>query len=197
MRQLSRFAMGGAHIAGRITAASIATALVLLVASNASAATVYTYTGSEFTTAPSPFTTSDSISGSFTVSNPLGGLFNGSVSPSSYSFSDVVDTLTGSNSFIGNLTIQTDAQGNIDGWVVVLIGFSGGEICANSTSDGSCLPGEQDIGKSDSGISAYTATQGAWAPTTTPLPAALPLFASGLGALGLLGWRRKRKALAA
>jgi hypothetical protein len=34
-------------------------------------------------------------------------------------------------------------------------------------------------------------------PATTPLPAALPLFASGLGALGLLGWRRKRKAQAA
>jgi hypothetical protein len=30
----------------------------------------------------------------------------------------------------------------------------------------------------------------------TPLPAALPLFATGLGAMGLLGWRRKRKALA-
>jgi hypothetical protein len=29
-----------------------------------------------------------------------------------------------------------------------------------------------------------------------PLPAALPLFATGLGALGLLGWRRKRKAQA-
>ena len=29
--------------------------------------------------------------------------------------------------------------------------------------------------------------------TVTPLPTALPLFASGLGALGLLGWRRKRK----
>lgn len=27
----------------------------------------------------------------------------------------------------------------------------------------------------------------------TPLPAALPLFATGLGALGLLGWRRKKK----
>ena len=27
----------------------------------------------------------------------------------------------------------------------------------------------------------------------TPLPAALPLFTSGLGALGLLAWRRKRK----
>jgi hypothetical protein len=32
--------------------------------------------------------------------------------------------------------------------------------------------------------------------TQTPLPAALPLFASGLGGLGLLGWRRKRKAQA-
>ena len=29
---------------------------------------------------------------------------------------------------------------------------------------------------------------------TTPLPGALPLFATGLGALGLLSWRRKRKA---
>ncbi len=31
-------------------------------------------------------------------------------------------------------------------------------------------------------------------PAPTPLPAALPLFASGLGVMGLLGWRRKRKA---
>jgi hypothetical protein len=29
--------------------------------------------------------------------------------------------------------------------------------------------------------------------TATPLPGALPLFATGLGALGLLVWRRKRK----
>jgi hypothetical protein len=31
----------------------------------------------------------------------------------------------------------------------------------------------------------------------TPLPAALPLFATGLGALGLFGWRGKRKNTAA
>jgi hypothetical protein len=33
--------------------------------------------------------------------------------------------------------------------------------------------------------------------STTPLPAALPLFATGLGAMGLFGWRRKRKNAAA
>ena len=34
-------------------------------------------------------------------------------------------------------------------------------------------------------------------PATTPLPAALPLFASGLATIGLLGWCRKRKSAAA
>ena len=33
--------------------------------------------------------------------------------------------------------------------------------------------------------------------SVTPLPAALPLFATGLGTMGLFGWRRKRKAPAA
>jgi len=33
-------------------------------------------------------------------------------------------------------------------------------------------------------------------PGATPIPAALPLFASGLGALGLAGWRRKKKVAA-
>jgi hypothetical protein len=52
-------------------------------------------------------------------------------------------------------------------------------------------------------VTYYTDTAGALGPEApdlvlppreTPLPATLPLFASGLGALGLLGWRRKRKA---
>jgi hypothetical protein len=33
-------------------------------------------------------------------------------------------------------------------------------------------------------------------PAATPLPAALPLFVSGLGGFGLLAWRRKRKNVA-
>jgi hypothetical protein len=37
-------------------------------------------------------------------------------------------------------------------------------------------------------------TPGTPLPTTTPLPATLPLFATGLSAMGLFGFRRKRKA---
>jgi hypothetical protein len=39
----------------------------------------------------------------------------------------------------------------------------------------------------------FVAAIDAFTTSATPLPAALPLFAGGLGALGLLGWRRKRK----
>ena len=51
------------------------------------------------------------------------------------------------------------------------------------------------IGINISGVQQY-AVGGEGAPTPTPLPAALPLFATGIGALGLLGWRRKRKVTA-
>jgi hypothetical protein len=40
-------------------------------------------------------------------------------------------------------------------------------------------------------------TDGLFGVITPPLPSALLLFATSLGALGLLGWRRKRKAQAA
>ena len=50
---------------------------------------------------------------------------------------------------------------------------------------------ENDTGGNFS--SSFTLTPEAAA---TPLPAGLPLFATGLGTLGLLGWRRKRRASA-
>jgi hypothetical protein len=42
----------------------------------------------------------------------------------------------------------------------------------------------------------FTSGDAVIATNTTPIPPALPLFAAGLGAMGLLGWRRKRKAQA-
>jgi len=45
-------------------------------------------------------------------------------------------------------------------------------------------------------LAALTISGSNFAVVATPLPAALPLFATGLAGLGLLGWRRKRKAAA-
>jgi hypothetical protein len=44
-----------------------------------------------------------------------------------------------------------------------------------------------------SGDVSVTYNYDALSPSATPLPAAFPLFATGLGLMGLLGWRRKRR----
>ena len=61
-----------------------------------------------------------------------------------------------------------------------LVGYSGGPITGES------------VVRTGGAGTVYGDLTGSITPT--PLPAALPLFATGLGALGLLGWRRKRKA---
>jgi hypothetical protein len=48
----------------------------------------------------------------------------------------------------------------------------------------------------DFGGDGWTYLTGELTVTQTPLPAAFPLLATGIGSLGLLGWRRKRKAQA-
>ena len=45
-----------------------------------------------------------------------------------------------------------------------------------------------------SGGDGFAFDYAAVSPIITPLPTTLPLFATGLGALGLLGWRRKKAA---
>jgi hypothetical protein len=55
--------------------------------------------------------------------------------------------------------------------------FDSGLAFSGLTINGAPIGGEDDI-------------------SATPLPGALPLFATGLGALGLLGWRRKKKVAA-
>jgi hypothetical protein len=47
--------------------------------------------------------------------------------------------------------------------------------CANDVIQGQVLLGGNDL------------------TGTTPLPGALPMFSAGLGAMGMLSWRKKRK----
>jgi hypothetical protein len=64
-------------------------------------------------------------------------------------------------------------------------GINGFFALQTSPSNGSNSPEEQNLISTEQVIA------------STPLPAALPLFATALGGLGLLGWRRKRKNTAA
>ena len=66
-----------------------------------------------------------------------------------------------------------------------------------ASTDGTLSIFASDVSSSNgkTGGIGFTLSQGGHQ-DTTPLPAALPLFASGTGLFGLLAWRRKRKAAA-
>jgi hypothetical protein len=64
-------------------------------------------------------------------------------------------------------------------------------ISGNSTLDISTIIAGTNILSSNLELT-LTAPEGL-SVSTTPLPAALPLFGAGLGVIGLLGWRKKRK----
>jgi hypothetical protein len=85
----------------------------------------------------------------------------------------------------------TGASGDISVSMLATLWCNSGMNCNYSVGP-VALTGDVTF-TSDSGV---FLTAGA-TPGATPLPAALPLFATGLGALGLLDWRRKRKNAAA
>jgi hypothetical protein len=152
---------------------------------------VFTGDTSTIDTSSSPFFTNFNLTGTFTDGTHI-------------------ETITGkveSNSSLTNIdfynTFSTNGLGLID---VALAGYalntSIGPIGPILASSGNLTPtfgggsfatagSDGDLQFTGSDSLTFTATV-----NTTPLPAALPLFATGLGTLGLLGWRRKRKAAA-
>ena len=112
----------------------------------------------------------------------------------------------------GHIEFATNAHGQIDfsrGWNLGLtispnfasaFNYLNSEFCGSSI----CLYAGTSIDQSYqydaqvlTGSGFILNNPGKWTETSigkTPLPATLPLFATGLGALGWLGRRRKRKA---
>jgi hypothetical protein len=128
----------------------------------------------------------------------------GSFTPTSQSTVDFSDppTITISD----GMFLETFSQGTLFG-----VSSGGGTASGNGTATvtldfifkgGTGLfagdTGEITVTETITRTSATTATisNGSYTGTlitATPLPAALPLFATGLGAIGLFGWRRKRQ----
>lgn len=83
----------------------------------------------------------------------------------------------------------------VDGIVPEHARFSFGDVTADTTdATASILDLENGIRSNPMEADFTVSGTGVDPISDTPLPVTLPLFASGLGALGLLSWRSKRKA---
>ena len=95
----------------------------------------------------------------------------------------------GGNSYSFTLPSTTSASGVWDSETITFIATTASTLIAFSGS-----------GSPEGGSTSYLGLDNVSLsdpPSPVPLPATLPLFATGLAGLGLLGWRRKKKALAA
>lgn len=185
---------------------------ILVLNTNAiDAAVTYEYSGNNFTNATSPYDTSMSVSGSFTVDSLLVNV-SGEVSVNSFSFSDGVHTLTSQDIVDVLFQFDTDGFGNILNWEIKIdtpppeslgqtrsgirtrgipniLGFEtfdAGYIAqCTSAAFGEC----RSIETIASGVFNEFDNPGSW--SIVPIPPALWLFGSGL--LGLVGISRRKK----
>jgi len=88
---------------------------------------IYTYTGSEFTSASGPYTTADNITANLVLSAPLGANYEGSPTATLLNFgiNDGVyqDLPELPNMYVADFTFATDSSGNIVSWDFAMIGF--------------------------------------------------------------------------
>ena len=188
--------------------------LSIVLAPSAWAAPVtYTYTGPAFTT----FTgiaacgVQCNLSGSFTVSSALtGGLTNVTITPTSFSFTDGLNTLTNLNTMDAGdqalfLLFSTNGAGQITQWEITLQDISVAQFETLSSISGGIPEDKTWIG--NPGTTTGTALvdgiaggpSGSWVPSTpstppslTPEPTSLLLLSTGLLGLGMMLLRRKQ-----
>lgn len=141
-----------------------------------------------------------SISGTIISPNPaasgsIQALVPGNATPPSYLLSSAGSY---GNFYYDNIFVPTAPYFTTTGGLLFTsstgfeYNFYGGGGCCGS------LAGMTYLSTTDGGMAAFypgitgtfTATD---PPDPVPVPAALPLFATGLAGLGLLGWRKKRK----
>ena len=185
----------------RLRVAAAAFVVFLAIAPGARAATInYVFEpGSTITVeeANSPYTNyTEQITGSFTFNTSNNTISAVEVtlsgSPSYFAPNPITFLYTFSAFNFGNQAFGFAYAGTDDDFSYLIVLDFGGLGGASSPLYGGAFYN----GQGNNNAFARSASGGVEV-SATPLPAALPLFATGLGAMGLLGWRRKRKNAAA
>lgn len=182
---------------------SIAAVLHLGVLAGSSQTYIYTYTGNDFASASGPYTISDKVTGSITLSAPLGDNYEGNPSATllNFHFSDGVgpQNISGGPGVPAHdsITFGTDSSGAIVSWnLEFLVFLSGGTetkgIQTENDSGNVIDSGNLDQASGIVGEGSVSANPGEWVATIVPEPSVGLLFVSS-GALVLAFRRFKMK----
>jgi hypothetical protein len=161
--------------------------------------TTYTYTGNSFNTVSGPYTTSDSVSGYFTVATPLADNITSfsPFTPLTFSFTDGVQTYTNASTLSSSsFLVKTDASGDIINWAIAING-SPLNFILTEDAPGSYGVIDTGIAENDSVDGQISNDPGTWVEsgvpvTPSPVPEPGTLALAGTGALGMMGALRRR-----
>lgn len=182
----------------KLLVAGLVLALDMLGTAQANADVIYTYTGNDFATAPSPFSITDKVSATLTFAAALADNLNFViVNPIAFVISDVLGTLTNATASFGFFQISTDSSGNITEWFIEANQTNVQDIATVNTfpPQGTDIHDQANFLTVGGPVFAINSgVPGSWTLETVanvPEPGSLGLLGSSLLALALIRGKRK------